>query len=78
MPEVGVIMKQAEHLNNEMVKNTFPNETWNMIVVGDSTKRFESLFRIFQNVTVTRVSAHSRYVIFEISSDDGNKKNQIF
>ena len=50
MPEVGVIMKQAEHLNNEMVKNTFPNETWNMIVVGDSTIQFQSLFHVFQDV----------------------------
>ena len=47
MPEVEVIKKQAEHLNNEMVKNTFQMETWNMIVVGDSTKRFESLFRTY-------------------------------
>lgn len=26
----------------------------------------------------THISAHSRYVIFEISSNNGNKKNQIF
>ena len=49
-PQTQVIASYGSQLLEWLSKYTFPNETWNMIVVGDSTMRFQSLFHVFQDV----------------------------